>query len=464
LFAWSPQPGPQSEAIAATWCDELFFGGARGGGKSDYLLGDYLQDVERYGRHWQGILFRKSYPELSGIIERARALYTQTNAQWKEASHEWHWPNGAKLRFRHLERDVDADKYQGHQYSWIGFDELPNWASPGGYDKLKACRRWADMEIPTKRVRSTGNPGGAGHQWVKSRFIDPAPRGYEPIFDERTKWRRMFIPSRVKDNLILLMNDPGYVDSLRGVGSELLVRAWLEGDWSAIVGAYFDCFSLERHVIAPRELPKHWTRFRAFDWGSAKPFCCLWLAVSDGTVAEHPAGQVIVYKELYGSSAPNVGVKWTFSQVAEAIRERDGHENITYSVADPAMFKQDGGPSMAEEFRKHGVLFRPADNERIAGWVQVRQRLQGHDEIPMVQMFSTVTNLIRTLPALQHDEVKPEDVDTDGEDHAADALRYGLMSRPYTQPAPEAGKPLRGVENATLDELWKSSPRKAKRL
>lgn len=456
MTAWSPQPGPQAEAIAATWCDELFFGGARGGGKSDFILGDYLQDVGKYGHNWQGILFRKSYPELSGLILRSHSIFGPTGAEWKEGKHQWQWPNGAILRFRHLESDNDAQNYQGHQYPWIGFDELGNWATPTAYKMLFACRRWAEADVPTKRIRSTGNPGGVGHQWIQSMFIDIGPKGYEPHKDDSTGWWRMYIPSRVTDNRILLRNDPGYVDSLRGVGSPELVRAWLEGDWNAIAGAYFAEFSIDKHVIAPFEIPEWWLRFRAFDWGYSAPYCCLWFAVSDGSMPGLPVGALVVYRELYGASEPNVGIRQDVKEVAEAIRSHEmPGETISWSVADPAIFKHDGGPSIAEEFTRSGIVFTPADNVRIAGWQQVRRRLIGNDGVPMAKLFSTCKHLIRTLPALQHDTKKPEDLDTNGEDHAADTFRYGCMSRPYHRNAPKQIEPIRGIENATLNEIWK---------
>jgi hypothetical protein len=460
ISAWSPQPGPQSELLAATWVRLLFFGGARGGGKTDGGLGDYLQDVERYHRHWQGIVFRESYPELQGIIQRSHNILTGSGAEWKEAKHQWNFPNGACLKFRHIENERAAGQYQGHQYPWMLFEELAKWPSPKAFDELKACNRWAEIEIPTKRIRATGNPGGAGHHWIKERFIDPAPLGNVPFRDPKTEWWTMYIPSRVQDNLILLLNDPDYVNSLKGVGSEALVRAWLDGDWSAITGAYYPEFQAVKngrphHVIAPKELPPWLTRFRCFDWGSSKPYCCLWVCVMDGTIPGHPAGQLIVYKELYGASEPDVGLKHTIREVADRIRAMDGDDDIQYSVCDPAMLKQDGGPSMIEEFRKYGVVFRAADNSRIPGWIQVRARLKGHDDVPMAQLFSTATNLIRTLPALQHDPAKPEDVDTDSEDHAADAFRYGCMSRPYTMPKPKSLEPMRGIERITMDEAWR---------
>jgi len=466
---WSPQPGPQAEAIAATWCDSLLFGGARGGGKSDFLLGDYLQDVQRYGPHWQGILFRRSYPELSGIIQRSHSLFKATGAEWKEGKHQWQWPNGAILRFRHLERDADAENYQGHQYGWIGWDELGNWPNDASFKKLMACRRWAEADIPTKRVRATANPGGPGHQWIKSQFIDPDVRGYMPLQDETTRWWRMFIPSRVTDNLILLANDPGYVDSLRGVGSKELVRAWLEGDWNAITGAYFDTFEATRngkpwHVIPPRELPAHWVRFRAYDHGYAAPWCCLWIAVSDGTEPGIPKDALVVYREAYGCVGPNVGARMTIKQIADTIRSLEAPgERIEYSRADPAIFKSEGGPSVAEEFSRGGIVFLKADNARLAGWQQVRTRLEEFDGRPLLQIFSTCKHLIRTLPALQHDSVRAEDLDTTGEDHPADTLRYGLMSRPYHRVAPPSQQPMRGIERATLDEIWTLSQREKQR-
>lgn len=439
---WAPQPGPQTEAIRRTWVTELLFGGARGGGKSDYLLGDFLQDVQRYGSAWQGVLFRRTYPELQEIIGRAKAIMVPSGATWKEAAKEWSWPNGACLRMRYLERDDDATRYQGHQYSWIGWDELGQWPSDSGYRQLIACLRSAYL-IPTKRIRASANPGGAGHSWVKRRWgIDSHPRGRELITDPATGMSRMFVPSRVGDNLILLAHDPGYTARLKGVGSETLVEAWLDGDWSVVMGAFFDCWSTEKHVVAPFAVPVDWLRFRAFDWGFARPFSVGWWAVSDGSLLpdgrRYPAGCLVNYREWYGSAGePNEGLRLTAEEVADGIRERDGADKIAYSVADPSCFAQDGGPSIAERMLKRRVIFRPADNARVArggavgGWDQMRARLVGEDGKAMMVFFSTCRDAIRTIPSMQHDPDRPEDMDTDGEDHAADMARYAAMSRPY---------------------------------
>lgn len=412
-----------------------------GGGKSDFLLGDYLQDVPAYGAAWRGILLRRTYPELQELVVRSREMYPQTGATWHEADKEWTWPNGAYLRLRYLEREADASRYQGHQYTWIGFDELGQWPSDTAYRQLFACLRSA-FDVPVKRVRATGNPGGPGHQWIRARFIDPARTGYRIVRDDLAPWDRMFIPSRVQDNRVLLDADPEYIDRLRGSGSAELVKAWLDGDWDVVAGAFFGEWDASKHVIAPLTIPAHWLRFRSFDWGSAHPFCCLWFAVSDGDLPRIPRGALVVYREWYGQVAgkPNVGLKMTAEEVADGIVSRETGDKIAYGVADPAIFAEDGGPSIAERMMRRGTVWRAADNKRVAargamgGWDLVRARLKGIDGKPMLYIYETCRDLIRTLPALQHDTSRPEDLDSDGEDHAADTLRYGLSSRPWTPP------------------------------
>lgn len=454
---WSPQPGPQTEAIRATWCSELFFGGARGGGKSDYLLADFLQDVDRYGRNWRGILFRRTIPELQDLMVRANTLFLPTGAVWREQTKSWHWPNGAFLRMRYLEAVRDADNYQGHQYTWIGWDELTQWAADDAYLKLIACLRNAEEEVPTKRIRASGNPGNAGHGWVKNRFIDYAPLGYEPKTDEDTGLIRMYIPSKVTDNRALQLKDPDYIRRLKAVGSPQLVRAWLEGDWNVVTGAFFPEFT-ERHIVRPVELPKHWTRFAGFDFGSARPFCFVWLAVSDGVgpngePSQFPKNSVVVYREDYGCIGPNKGISLTAEEIADRVKAKmPREEELSYIAADPACWKEEGGPSIAERMMSRGLYgMRRADNSRLAGWDQLRARLKGEDGAPMIYIFSTCEHLIRTLPLIQHDDRHPEDIDSDGEDHAVDALRYSLMSRPYQTELVDEEKP----DPMSLSSLFK---------
>lgn len=480
---WEPQPGPQSLAVAAQFVTELMFGGARGGGKSDYLLGDFLQDID-LGDKWVGIIFRRSYPELEELIKRAKQIYAPYGAIYKVADKTFVFPSGASLKMRHVDTEDDCDKYQGHQYTWIGWDELTNWPNLNSYKKIKACLRQAAEGVPFKRIRCSANPGGVGHHAVKAYFVDPAPLGMELLESEVTvklpdgteyveKTTRMFIPSRVNDNKILMRNDPGYIARLHEIGSPELVRAWLEGDWSVITGAYFPEFSLQKHVIAPFKIPPHWVRFRSMDWGSATPFCNFWNAVvseayllPDGRYM--PEGAIVTYRELYGwNGTPNVGLRWPANRVALEILKAERGDSVTYGVIDPSAYSNQSGPSHAERMAQEGVLFRKADNNRIGGWDMVRDRLcgiEGDNErdygvgLPMWYVFSTCPHIIRTLPALQHDLTNPEDCDTDGEDHAPDALRYGFMSRPWRRPkpVPKDAATVKLLQNATMNDLWEA--------
>jgi|SRR5579864_410066 len=477
---WEPQPGPQSLAVSAQFVTELMFGGARGGGKSDYLLGDFLQDIDM-GEAWRGIIFRRSHPELEELITRAKQIYRAYGATYKVADRTFVFPSGATLKMRHVDTESDCDKYQGHQYTWIGWDELTNWPDLNSYKKLKACLRSA-LGVTFKRIRCSANPGGVGHHAVKAYFIDPCPLGMEVLEntdEDGYTTTRMFIPSKVRDNKILLRNDPGYISRLREIGSPDLVRAWLDGDWSVITGAYFPEFSLQHHVLEPFKLPAHWMRFRSMDWGSATPFCVHWHAV----VSEEfelpgdpltfyrrsvPAGAVITYRELYGwNGTPNVGLRWPANRIATEILKYEKGDTPTYGVLDPSAFSRQSGPSHGERMARDGVLFRKADNNRIAGWDMVRDRLcgiEGDNNInygvgrPMWYCFKGCAALIRTLPALQHDLNNLEDCNTDGEDHAPDTLRYGLMSRPWRRVKPRAPTTpdFKLLQNATMNDLWQS--------
>lgn len=438
-MAWDPQPGPQTSAILADWCDELFFGGARGGGKSDFQLGYQLDGALRYGKAWRGIMFRKTFPQLEELQARAGQIFGAAGGQFRTqpsaaypASNCWYFPNGATVRMRYIEHERDFEQYQGHQYTGISFDELTNYASDVGYRMMLSCLRSAEG-VPCT-IRATGNPGGAGHIWVKARFIDCAPP-YTPYTDPQSGMVRLFIPSRLQDNAELLKNDPGYIKRLKAAGNEALVKAWLDGDWDIVAGAFFDCWQREKHVIKPFSIPANWTRFRSFDWGSSKPFSVGWWAVSNGE-RHLPRGSLVRYREWYGCKPgePNVGLKLTAEQVAEGIAKRDGGEQFAYSVADPACWKVDGGPSIAERMNSsHSVVFKQADNKRVAGWDQMRSRLIGEDGEPLIYTFSTCLDSIRTIPLLQHDGHNPEDLDSDMEDHAADDWRYACMSRPWVK-------------------------------
>jgi hypothetical protein len=439
---WTASPGPQTAFISCP-VFEIFFGGARGGGKTDAVLGDFLEHADAYGKDAIGLMIRRTRVELVETIERSKAIYQPLGWAFHEQDKMWRAPNGARLRFAYLERDQDAQAYQGHSYTRVYVEEIGNFPSDRPILKLMATLR-SGAGVPVG-FRSTGNPGGPGHGWVKQRYIDPAPAGWQVFKDSLSGLERVFIPSRVGDNPYL---GEDYVNQLRASGSKELVRAWLEGDWSVIEGAFFDNWSMERHVIAPFAIPNDWLRFRSMDWGFARPFSVGWWAVvgddyqhpSDGH-AILPRGALVRYREWYGCQPdkPNIGLRLTAEEVAHGILARES-EPIKYSVLDPAAFAEDGGPSIAERIntvlRKSG--FHRADNKRVTergamgGWDQMRSRLVGDaDGRPMLYVFKTCTDFIRTVPSLQHDPDKPEDLDTEGEDHVADEARYGCMSRPW---------------------------------
>lgn len=461
---WAPQYGPQVLLLSAALylnIELIYYGGARGGSKTDGAVGLALHHIRQSGRAAKVLVLRRTLDELTQIIERSKEVYSQIpGALWHASSKTW-TIDGATLRFRFLDKDEDASHFQGHGYTLILIEEVGNFPSSAPIFMLLGALR-SGLGVRCCIVM-TGNPGGAGQSWLKSVFVDRAPGGNEVfsmVAETGHVLRCLYIPSRLEDNRILMRNDPGYEGRLYFVGSQALVRAWRSGDHSVVVGAYFDCWSPDM-IVRPFELPQHWTRFVSMDWGGYHPFSIGWWAVSDGTLPEFPAGAIIRYREWYGCAKkhtgeidPNVGLNLKTEAIAQGIKDRTP-ETINDWLGDPAMHKHEGGPSIAETI--HGtanIFFRRADNARVAGWVQLRARMIGLDGRPMIYCFSTCADSIRTIPALQHDKIKGEDVDTDGEDHAGDEWRYAAMSRPWQAPKPPAPpEPIHPVPETFNDAL-----------
>lgn len=468
-------------AWEARWIAELFYGGERGGGKSDFQLGYQEDGALRYQTGARGIMFRKTYPELEELQSRAMEVFPLTGAIFKSQpsadypfSNCWYWPSGASVKMRYIENEKDYGRYHGHSYTHISFDEVTEYETPAGLLKMLSTLR-SPTGVPCT-VRLTGNPGGVGHGWVKARYIDVCPP-LTPYIDPETAFERMFVPSRLADNQILLKNDPGYRSRILAAtyGNDALRKAWLEGDWNIVAGAFFNCWS-QQLIIRPCQLPEWWTRFRSGDWGSARPFSFGWWAIA-GDDYEHPDGFVIPkgalirYREWYGCQdplkQPNTGLKMPAEEVGQGILQLERGEKISYGVLDPAAFSSDGGPSIAERIytgSSNQIMFRRADNARVStrgamgGWDQMRARMLGENGKPMIYCFSTCRDSIRTIPILQHDENRIEDVNTDMEDHAGDDWRYACMSRPYVRPKPVEERTPRffqaGVPTNT-DELFR---------
>lgn len=463
---WKPKSVPQAAFIACP-VFEIFYGGSRGSLKTDGALGDWIRHSANYGEDAIGLMVRRNRTQLTETYERAKQIYVPLGFKFNEQDHTCKSPTGARLRFAYLERDSDAEEYQGHSYTRVYIEEIGNFPSPSPIMKLMATLRSA-RGVPVG-FRATGNPGGPGQHWVKERYIDPNPRGWHvikaeftnPFNGEKLIRERVFIPGKITDHDLL---GAAYIANLQMSGSPELVRAWLEGDWNVVAGAFFSEFSMDRHVVAPFAIPEHWTRIRSMDWGSARPFSVGWYAISDGGVPGIARGAMVKYREWYGMKAGhyNVGLKLTAEEVALGI-SRAEDEHIHDAVIDPSAFSQDGGPSIAERMPK--CNWRPADNRRISrsgalgGWDQLRSRLKGTEEGPLIVFFSTCIHTIRTIPALQHDEMKPEDVDTEGEDHAADETRYACMSRPILHDAPDKPDP-RFPMDRTFNEIIEHMKRK----
>jgi hypothetical protein len=470
-------PTPLQEAFILSPVDETLYGGARGGGKTFAIIIDWLLHSEAFGKYARGIVFRRTLTELDDFIEAARAVLESAGHVWHEGKKFFRSPKGAVFRCRYLDNDADAEKYQGHAYSRVYIEEIGNFPSEKPIRKLFGCLRPPIASGPPIRCqfKATANPGGPGQTWVKARYIDPAP-AMTPFTADGKKFR-VFIPAKLTDNPHLMMNDPGYQDRLKDVGSEDLVKAWLDGDWNTVVGQYFREFEVAKHVIPHVPLPVHWKiRYRAMDWGSARPCAILWFAIADGTqvagVRHHiPRGALVVYRELYGwNGKPNEGWRKTAAEVAAeiAFAERDDadliDQNYELNKIDPSTFATNGGPSIAEEMARAGIWFKRADNRRVqgqgpmGGWDQVRKRLKGEEGHPMIFIMQNCHHLLRTLPMIPTDSENLDDIDTDSEDHAADALRYGCMARPYEPPPPPSEHIEktygRSLYSFTMDDAW----------
>lgn len=448
---WQPNSKPQAMFLSCPF-PEVLFGGSRGPGKTDSLLMSYLQHVGKgYGSSWVGIIFRHTYKQLEEIISKSLRFFPRIiqGAKFHNVSKTWEFPGGETLKLRHAKRPVDMENYQGHEYPFVGFDELCNISDQDVYERAKAFCRSSNSKVP-KIIRATANPLGPGHLWVKRYFIDPAPP-LTPILSASGE-KRVFIPATIYDNKNLLEADPRYVASLESISDDNLRRAWLEGDWNVVAGSFFGDVWSNKNIIKPFKIPATWYCFRAFDWGSSKPFAVSWFAIADGNEAPdgnfYPRGALINFAEWYGCKkdrngqiVPNEGLRISSKDVARGIKSREQAMRASMGIAinqgpaDPAIWSRQDGPCVAENMAQEGVSWIKADNERILGWQQMRERIWGDDEDdgkvenrkPMLYVFSTCTEIIRTLPAAPHDERIIDDVDTEYEDHLLDEFRYACL-------------------------------------
>jgi hypothetical protein len=410
-----PNEGPQTDFLAAGEKDVLY-GGAAGGGKSYAMLIDPLRYAHKKAH--RALILRRSMPELREMIDKSRELYPLAfqGAKFREVEKLWNFPSGAKVEFGFLERDADVYRYQGQAYSWIGFDEITHLPTEFSWNYLASRLRTTDPEIQTY-LRCTANPGGVGSQWVKKRYIEPAE--HNTGFTGNDGLSRKFIPAKLADNPYLA-EDGIYEQMLKSL-PPIQRRQLLEGNWDVAEGAAFVEFDTQVHVIPPFELPIGWERVKGIDYGYAAESCCLWgiIDINDGTL--------IIYRELYRKGL-------TGEELGSIITNMELEDPFAVSgVLDGAAWAKTGstGPTVGEALLKEGHKLRRADKNRVQGKIQIHEFLKIKENgRPKLQIFNTCPNLIRELQSIPLSKTNPEDVDTHASDHAYDALRYMIMSRP----------------------------------
>ena len=462
-----PEPNPKQKLFLADHHKYLAFGGARGGGKSWSVRVKSVLLAMR----WKGIIImiiRRSYPELyANHIKPFKRMLPKALYKYNDSKKEITFVNGSQIVFKYCSNEKDLDNFQGTECDIMFIDEATQFTEEQ-FKILNACVRGvSDREEDKfpKRVYLTCNPGGVGHQWVKRLFID---RNY---IDGEDPDDYNFIQSGVRDNKILMEQQPEYIKQLEALPPKLR-EAWLNGSWDIFFGQFFEDFMdrpehyVDRqwtHVIEPFNIPDGWKIYRSFDWGYAKPFSCGWWAVDyDG----------VVYRilELYGCTRePNTGLKWTPAQVFAEIHKIETEHlwlkgKRIQGVADPAIWDAEFGESIADVAAKHQVFFSKGDHQRIPGWMQVHYRMAFDENgFPMMYVFKNCKAFIRTIPLLQYDDHKVEDLDTEGEDHVADEVRYFLMSRPIKprvkhKPDDYEQNPLNIFLDIPKEELFAATP------
>jgi len=471
---WRPQP--KQELLLSLPYFEVLFGGAKGPGKSESLLAEGTR--QRRNPNYKGIIFRRTFPALQDLIDRSHKWFSGSSAAWNGEKHRWTWSSRAKLIFAHCKNERDKYSHQGQEYQFMGFDQLEQFTETQYLFLMAQCRT-SDSSLKCY-IRSTANPGGVGHTWVKRRFInacpmDGSPRYFKRVQDEDVETTkedpmalsRAFVFATVYDNPILMKNDPSYLIRLMAL-PEKLRQALLEGNWDVFEGQFFREWDREVHVIPEFDRNQQHNTFIAMDYGYSKPSSVGWYAVL-------PNGYIRRYREFYKEG-------YSYEALARKILEINqitNEQKIQYLLADPAIWgdkqhheqhveAKDGEVKGSSGFQTMqdviGTRFPvlKADNRRIVGWGKVHEFLApfmdpGGRQVANFAVTQSCRQFIRTFPGLIHDEIRPEDVDTDGEDHCGDEVRYALMSRPILPKVPV-------VVMSPGEEFWDRVEKDKKRI
>ncbi len=472
---WRPMAGSQEAFLASTPIFEVLFEGTRGGGKTDSLLMSFAMHVGKgHGAAWKGVLFRQTYKQLTDVISKSKKWFNQIwpDAKFNNSEHVWTWPTGESLLLRQFSKPDDYWNYHGHEYPWIGWEELCNWPWDDGYKRMFSCCRSSEAGMP-RMVRATTNPYGPGHNWVKMRWRLPG-HNMRVISDERDEDGnleppRMSIRSHIDENKALLEADPDYKQKIAASARSPAERkAWLEGSWDIVAGGMFDDVWEPKFNVVPQfHVPAEWKITRSFDWGESRPFSVGWWAVSNGEDLQFPdgtwrstiRGDVFRIHEWYGwTGKPNEGLRMLASDISEGIVKRElswGYRRrgeswcrVRGGIADSQIFAAENGNCIATDmrmkvrlddgFKYPGIQWSEADKRpgsRNTGWTQMRQMLArahpsklGPREFPGLFVTKSCDQFVRTVPVLPRDEKDPDDVNTEAEDHIADDTRYLVRS------------------------------------
>lgn len=431
-------PNPKQIEFFKAEAKHIGYGGSRGGGKSWAGRRKLVMLAMRY-EGLRLLMLRRTMPELreNHIIPLQSELYGY--AKYKADERTFVFPNGSRLKLGFCDNEGDMMQYQGQEFDVICFEEATNF--PEEWITFIATSLRTTRTDFSPRIYYTMNPGGVGHEYIKRIFID---RNYKPTENPDDY---VFIQASVFDNNVLMNANPEYIKQLEAL-PEHKKKAHLYGDWNVYEGQVFEEFvndsskyadRTHTHVIEPFDIPASWNIYRSFDFGYAKPFSCAWWAIDYD-------GRLYRILELYGCvpNEPNTGIKWSPDEIFKEIRRiEDEHPWLKGKkiggVADPAIWDASHGESIAETAERYRIYFDKGDNQRIPGWMQVHYRMRFDENgIPMMYIFSNCKAFIRTIPLMIYDAHKPEDIDTDMEDHVADETRYMCMANPI--------KPVKAVE------------------
>jgi hypothetical protein len=508
-IVWSPLPGSQTLAMSCP-AQIILFHGSRGPGKTDAQLMRFRRWVgQGFGRHWRGVIFDRQYKNLDDLVSKSMRWFPEfkDGARFlsSKSDYKWVWPTGEELMFRAVTRDTDYWSYHGQEFPFIGWNELTKYPSDALFNSMMSCNRSSyraqdfpltidgDLYKKTGEVRfiqegmrcrnpmqhlgpempleifATCNPFGAGHTWVKRRFINASPMGRLlrksiNVYNPQTKENEDFVTTQAhifgsyRENKYL---SPKYVAELTSMSDLNKRKAWLGGSWDVVSGGMFDdVWDSDYNKVKPFQIPRSWPIDRSFDWGSSKPFSVGWWAESDGsdvrladgTVRSTVRGDLFRIAEWYGTSGKtNEGLQLLASKVSEGIVQRELewgiHDRVRVGPADGSIFDVQNGNSIAVDMAKPvrvggkvypGVEWGRANKSpgsRVTGWEKLRKYMKSAHpipgcvrETPGLFVFDTCNNCLDLLPVLPRDEIKTDDVDTDAEDHIGDEVRYRVLN------------------------------------